>query len=480
MAAVPAGSVRRATGVLGAAIVASNAAQVLWLALGRHAFGARDFGFILAAQSLYGVLQIVLDNGAMWEGARQAAAGTLTSTRRIALVRARFILALLCVATTVIVGTLGDVRVLVASGPFMVALVVFALLNVWEPLGHGRMAPYATYVAGRSAALGLAVLCAAAAGVVLPIVVPGLLECVVIVLAAVVARQPRPTVSAHGERLKLPWASIWRIGAPAVVSQYNYAIGTVVLGVTGRAVTAALAGVSIRLVSGLGGVQGALSTAIFPRLARTRRWQRTDAKLAGIGLAAVVVLAMVGLAVMVMIAPAISAAFLGRHDASAHAALIIAFAGAAGAGVTVQLTFILVAVGGERLILRASAAGAIVLTAGTVIAVVLAAHPAVGVAAAFTAGEAVTALMLARLSAQQTASPRWALSLVAISVVTSAATAIVSSAVPAARIEVAAGLSIAALGIARFAYARSRVQAQNVDDATDSRPQSRVAELVER
>jgi O-antigen/teichoic acid export membrane protein len=302
----------------------------------------------------------------------------------------------------------------------------------------------------------------------------------VIVLAAVVAHPPSGVLSAQGEQLERPWASIWRIGAPAVLTQYNYAIGTVVLGVTGRAATAALAGVSIRLVSGLGGVQGALSTAIFPRLARRRHWQRTDATLAGLGLAVVVLLATVGLAVMVMIAPVISTVFLGRHDAASHAALIVGFAGGAGAGVSVQLAFILIAVGGERSILRASAAGAIVLTAGTAIAVAVPAdHPAVVVVAAFTAGQAVTAVMLVRVCARRTASPRWALSLAGVSVVALPAAAVVASAVPGARAEVAVGLSIVAAGISRRAYVRPRRRGEVVADTASPQPQSRVAELVE-
>src|SRR5437660_8395217 len=118
MAADPAGSMRRASGVLGTALLVSNAGQVAWLVAGRRAFGPGQFGIVLAAQSLYGVLQMVLDNGASWEGARHAAAGTLTAGRRAALIRARSVLAAASVLVTVVVGLVGDQRLLAASAPF--------------------------------------------------------------------------------------------------------------------------------------------------------------------------------------------------------------------------------------------------------------------------------------------------------------------------------------------------------------------------
>ena len=120
------------------------------------------------------------------------------------------------------------------------------------------------------------------------------------------------------------------------------------------------------------------------------------------------------------------------------------------------------------------------LTGGTAIAVVVpAGHPAVVVAAAFTAGQVVTSLMLARVCARRTASPRWALGLTMGSVVVLPAAAIVASAVPSARAEVAAGLSIAVAGIGRLAYVRTRRRGQGIADSTGSQAQSGVGELVE-
>ena len=462
---------RRASGVLGVAILASNAGQIAWLAAGRGAFGPGHFGAVLAAQSLYGLLQMVLDNGASWEGARHAAAGTLTTDRRAALIRARTILAAASAVATLAVGLVGDQRMLIASSPFVVALLLFALLNVWEPLGQGRMGPYATLVGGRSLALATVTLGASALGWHLPLIAPGCVECAVILLAAAVARQPRPRFSSAETT---PWATIGRVGTPAVVLQYNLAIGTVLLGISGRVAAAATLGVTARVVSGLGSIQGAAATALFPRLARTPKWRPTDANLAGTGVALTALVALVGLAATLLGGGLIAAGFLGRHDAPTRAALMLGVSGAAGAGITVQLVLILIALRLERSVFPALGTGAAVVTAGTIAGTLVAGAEGVTVvAAAFAAGQALTATMLARACSGRTQIPEWALRLAALSGCLLVAVAALASFAAATRAPLAAALLLAApswLAASRRRSSRPSEAARRSHGPGESRP----------
>jgi hypothetical protein len=467
---VAAPSVRRASGVLGVAILVSNAGQIAWLAAGRGAFGPGHFGAVLAAQSLYGLLQMALDNGASWEGARHAAAGTLSVERRASLIRARTLLAAASALVTLVVGLVGDERMLIASGPFMLALILFALLNVWEPLGKGRMGPYATLVGGRSLALATVVVGASALGWHLPLVVPGCVECAVLLMAAAVARQPWPRL-ASGERA--PWGTIGRVGTPAVVLQYELAIGTVLLGVSGRVLPAATMGVTARLVSGLGSVQGAAATALFPRLARTPKWRRRDANLAGAGVALTVLVAVVGLAGTIVGGGLIAAGFLGHHDASTRAALMLGVSGAAGAGITIQLVLILIALRLERTVFPALATGAAIATAGAIAGtLVTGTVGVVVVAASFAVGQSLTAVMLGFACLRQTQIPRWALELAALSGCLLVGSAALASVAPATRAPLAAALLLAApswLGASRRRLSRPSAEARRSPEPAESR-----------
>jgi hypothetical protein len=426
---------------------------------------------VLAAQSLYGLLQMVLDNGASWEGARHAAAATLTPDRRAALIRARTLLAAASTVVTLAVGLVGDERMLIASAPFMMALVLFALLNVWEPLGQGRMGPYATLVGGRSLALATVVLGASVLGWHLPLIVPGCVECAVILLAATLARQARPRlVSAE----KTPWATIGRVGTPAVVLQYDLAIGTVLLGVSGRVAAAATMGVTARVVSGLGSIQGAAGTALFPRLARTPKWRRSDANLAGAGVALTVLVAVVGLAGMIVGGGLIAAGFLGHNDAPTRAALMLGVSGAAGAGITIQLVLILIALRLERTVFPALGTGAAVVTAGTIAGTLMSGTEGVTVvAAAFATGQALTAVMLVRACSGRTQIPEWALRLAGLSGCLLVAAAALASLAPAARVPLAAALVLVAptwLGASRRRLSRPSEAARQSHEPVESRP----------
>ena len=71
------------------------------------------------------------------------------------IVRARLELAACSALVGVIGASVGGIDLLVAFLPFAVALILFAVLNVWEPYGGGRIAPYATYLFVRSGLLAL-------------------------------------------------------------------------------------------------------------------------------------------------------------------------------------------------------------------------------------------------------------------------------------------------------------------------------------
>jgi len=73
----------------GGATLAAQAGQIIWLAAGSRAMPRDRFGTILAAQALYGLLQIAVDNGSAWHGARIAAAGALDDDRRGEIFRIR-------------------------------------------------------------------------------------------------------------------------------------------------------------------------------------------------------------------------------------------------------------------------------------------------------------------------------------------------------------------------------------------------------
>src|SRR2546423_9753385 len=73
----------------GTAIAVTQLGQVIWLVAGSRVLSASEFGTVLAAQALYGVLQFLVDNGPAWFGARVAATGRLDPADRNTLIRMR-------------------------------------------------------------------------------------------------------------------------------------------------------------------------------------------------------------------------------------------------------------------------------------------------------------------------------------------------------------------------------------------------------
>src|SRR5436305_9257849 len=175
-------SVKRSAATFGAATVLGHASQLVWLAAGSRVMSAEAFGEVLAAQALYAVLQILVDIGTATLGARTTARGELTDRARGELVRIRLALAAGVAPLALVLGALGISGSLRATVPFVAAILLFGIFNVWEPYGRADARPWATYMFLRSALLaGVASGCAVLAQG-FPVVLAGVLECTVLIV----------------------------------------------------------------------------------------------------------------------------------------------------------------------------------------------------------------------------------------------------------------------------------------------------------
>jgi O-antigen/teichoic acid export membrane protein len=171
-----------------AAPALGQVAQLLWLVASSRTMSADAFGTVLGAQALYMALQVLVNAGSWLYGARVAAQDELSDEARARTTRVRLELALL--------GALGSVAfALVAGGsmalavlPYTLALLMFALMNTWEPFGSGRRAPYLGYISFRSVTPALIAWALLLAGTTQAVLIPGLAECATIVLASVLWR----------------------------------------------------------------------------------------------------------------------------------------------------------------------------------------------------------------------------------------------------------------------------------------------------
>ena len=128
-------SVSRFAVRFGAATALGQLAQVVWLVLGSRTMSRETFGSVLAAQVLYGVLQIVVDNGAAWHGARLAAAGALDDAVRASLVRVRLQLCFPAALVGLAIAAAGGWQLVAPTAPFIVALFLFGHIPVAEQPG---------------------------------------------------------------------------------------------------------------------------------------------------------------------------------------------------------------------------------------------------------------------------------------------------------------------------------------------------------
>lgn len=438
------GPAGRSSVVFTAAVVAGNLFQVVWLIGGVRALPGGHFGTVLAAQALYGVLQMIADNGTGLMGARWSARGELGDARRREVARARTLLAGVCVVVGLAIAAAGGPDLLEAFIPFAVALMLFSVLNVWERYGRGDVRPYASYLLLRSLLVGALAGTVALAGGELPLFAVGACEVAAIVLVGVGCSAwalPR-----GGVRVS---ASVWRtvrdIGLPAVLTHYNLAVGTVLLAVAGETSAAAVCGVAFRLLLGVQGLNGAMGSAVFPLLARSEPGA-AHGQASRLAAAAGLMLAGAALIVMAVVAAPVVHVLLDREGAVEEAAVILGIGAAGATGVVMHRSFALVAGTQERLLRSASACGALVVTSGAVVALFVGGpSSALVVLAAFLAGQVV---VLSIIGSAGAGADR-ALTLVAVAVLPLAAGVMAAS--ESARFPLAvAGLVLGSLVAARW------------------------------
>src|SRR5436190_15793405 len=170
-------STARFASTYGTAIGVTQVGQVVWLVAGSRVLSATEFGTVLAAQALYGVLQFLVDNGPAWFGARVAATGRLDAAYRNTLIRMRLELFVVAALVAAVYISLAGDRAFAATAPYIAALGLFALLNVWERFGHGDSVPWSTYLTLRGVGPAVFAVAFLIAGGDLPLWLVGTVEC---------------------------------------------------------------------------------------------------------------------------------------------------------------------------------------------------------------------------------------------------------------------------------------------------------------
>ena len=358
-------SVKRAAATFGLATVLGHASQLVWLAAASRAMSPAAFGSVLAAQALYAVLQVVVDVGPNAVGSRMAARGELADERRHEILRMRLIIALAATAPALALGALNVSGSLTATLPFVVALWLFAALNVWEPYGLGDARPWATYTFLRSASIALAACAFLVADARFPVALAGALECVAIVAVMLGYRRTSPVRLASVARARGgPWRSVFSIGGPAVMAQSSLAAGTLVLSGAGRPVAAGIFAACVRLLSGVNAINGVVATSLYPRLARSSAADSVGDLRVVSGAVSLIALAAAGAtALCALFGAVIATAFLGADSRPAVAALVLTMAAALPLGNVVMFTFAMLARGHERAAVVPSAIGGVVTIA---------------------------------------------------------------------------------------------------------------------
>ncbi len=445
------GSTRRFA-IFGSAVLAGNLGQLTWLMLGSRAMPTDDFGAILAAQALYSVLLLVVDNGSGMHGARLAAAGSLGAGARASLVRLRLQLAFAMAILAVTVGLLGGRQSFLAIGPFVVALVLFAAFGYWERFGLGDSGPWSAYLVLRAFGPAFAAAGCLVASVEFPLVLAGVIECIAILLVAGFFRlRPRVDLVAALSARPGPWRTVVAVGLPAILWQIGLSSGTVLLSTFGAAAAAAALGVAIRLLTGLNQLSATAVTALFPKLAATRGGDSDDAheEHAATVIAARLALAAAAVAnAVLLISPSlVLGLFFPEPGETEEQVAIIVLASAVATSYVVSMTLVLIARGREALSLRAILAGTVVVCVGSCAVVLTTPESnAQWMAGAFLIGELVTLLLvcfgLVRLFPS---TRRTQLSMASIAA-TFAAVGALGATVPSARVWLAVVPAAAAVG----------------------------------
>lgn len=384
----------RQTATFGVAVAVSHAGQFVWISAGARELGIRSFGIVLACQALYGVMQIVVDNGTAMHGARQSAGSTLTGAERDGIVVARLMMAVIGLVVSVGAVALAAPDFLRPLLPYAIALLPFALLNVWEPYGRGAVRAFATYLSLRSLVLAGTVTVCALTPLTFSVEMAGSSELVAILVTGCLFRAwSIPTA------LGLPPAAVWRsirdVGLPSFITQVTLASSTVILAMAGNPRAAAVAGVGARLLTGLQGVSGVVGAGLFPRFASGQ--SKADGRAARIAPVGIVGTCLLALAVTCLAKSTLVRVMLDQNSDGLGDAIVLWVGGAAASGYVMHLTFTLVARHAERGLVRAGTAGAATAAVSAAVASRYGTDTAALIAGGgFLVGQAATLLLVAR------------------------------------------------------------------------------------
>lgn len=443
-------SVKAFAARFGGATLAAQLGQVVWLVAGSRVMPSAEFGAVLAAQALYGFLQIAVDNGPAWHGARLAAAGSLDDDRRGELFRLRLQLTAPSLIVGLAVGVVAGRTVFLAIVPFMLALVLFALLNYWEDFGRGKAAPWSSYIALRALGPGIVATIYWLAGVRFPTPLAGCIECAAILVVAWGFRlQPLRGLTLARHARRGPWQEAISIGSISVLTQGALTYGTVLLAATGHAASAAVLAVGIRFLTGVSSVLGVVITALFPALARQRasnheRWSGEDqTRIVLVGW--IVILVAATATGVVLSRPSFFMTLLlsdSSRSASATASLLLG--SAAGSGLALLFTAMHIARSTERIPLHAVAVStAFTVTATTLVLAGSDSLPS-RMALALLTGQILLAFLLSRATAARAAELAPAIRTLFFAAIAIAGLTLIAVTAPGAELSVAAILLVAA------------------------------------
>jgi len=382
----------------GGAAVLGHVSQFAWLGFGSRTMSTEAFGTVLAAQTLYGFLQIVIDNGPGFYSARLAASRRLDAQTRGSIMRVRLQLAFGAAGVALVIAAVSGTRSLEATAPFAVALLLFGALNYWESFGLGDVRPWSSYVGLRSLAPAVAALAFFVVGRSFPLVLAGFAECSVIIIVALAFKlSSQAGVTRTFSAPPGPWRSVTRIGLPVVIGQMGLASGTILLNATGSAAAAAAFAVSIRLLTGINQLTGVLATALFPSLAGTATSEDVEPEGIATCLRALVVVTFGATAALMFRPEVVASLLLGHAGNSAEAAAILTLATSCATGFVVLVSLVLLARNGEEGFLRVYVAATTVIIGGGIIVAFVSPMPrALAMASAFAVGQLVAALLLAQ------------------------------------------------------------------------------------
>lgn len=360
-----------------------------------------EFGTVLAAQALYGVLQFVVDNGAAFHGARLASSNKLDDVSRSSLIRVRVQLAAVGCIATIALGAAGGVHFRLANAPYVIALGLWALFNYWEPYGLGDGRPWSAYLVLRAWGPGVATLPFLLAGRHSPVYIAGAAECVCLILLLGLLRlRPLESLRAAARASRGPWRSVIAIGLPSLAWQIGLASGTIVLALAGRPAAAAALGVGVRLLTGVNQLSAVVVTALFPELARrgdsppAREEGEKLQRLAGIAVSSVVVLTSASLAIYLARPSLFVDAFLKHGGKRAEVTATLALSVAGLAGLSLLAAFFLVARHREHSSAVAFGAGAGCTVLLTVALALLGVRDPLWMAIALATGQVVSAALV--------------------------------------------------------------------------------------